>query len=311
MATVDLLTDQVSVKTKPGETILEASLAGGLPHAHACGGKAICSTCRIYIEEGAENLNERNEKEQTLARQLNLPPEIRLACQTVPRQGHVVARRLVLDKLDQEIIRQAGFTEQSRSLGRELEASILFVDIADYTAFSEKTPAYDVVHVLNRYFFIAGEIIKKHHGRIIDYYGDGFLAIFGLDGHEKHAINLIKAGFALQEAIDEFGSNVHNLVNQDFRIRLGAHTGKVIWGTIGIEGMQKEAAIGDAVNFASRIEQANKELNTKFLVSQALFKKFERWCTVKGTYSINVKGKEGFHKVYALDRLLSPLPIDK
>ena len=48
-----------------------------------------------------------------------------------------------------------------RSLGQEKQASVLFVDIADYTAFSEQTPAYYVVHVLNRYFYIAGTIIKE------------------------------------------------------------------------------------------------------------------------------------------------------
>jgi len=308
MASIDLITDKVSVKTTPGETILEASLASGIPHAHACGGNAFCSTCRIYIEEGAENLNARNDKEQALADQLKLPPEVRLACQTVADEGHVIARRLVLDQLDQDLVLQAGNAQEARSLGKELEASILFVDIADYTAFTEKTPAYDVVHVLNRYFYIAGKIIKKHNGRIIDYYGDGFLAIFGLDGDEQHAGNLIKAGFDLQDAIDEFDHDISSLVGGDFKIRLGAHTGRVIWGTIGIEGMQKEAAIGDAVNFASRIEQANKLLNTKFLISENLFKQFEKWCTISGSYEIAAKGKEGVHKVYALDRMLAPLP---
>ena len=308
MASVDLITDKVSIKTQPGETLLEASLATGIPHAHACGGNAFCSTCRVYIEEGLENLNERNEKESVLAAYLKLPPQIRLACQTTAERGHVTARRLVLDQLDQDLVLEAGNAQQARSLGKELEASILFVDIADYTAFTEKTPAYDVVHVLNRYFYIAGNIIKKYNGRIIDYYGDGFLAIFGLDGDANHAGNLIKAGFDLQEAIDEFDHDIHSLVDRDFKIRLGAHTGRVIWGTIGIEGMQKEAAIGDAVNFASRIEQANKGLNTKFLISEALFKKFEKWCTVSGSYEITAKGKEGLHKVYALDRMLAPLP---
>ena len=171
---------------------------------------------------------------------------------------------MVLDKIDEDVILQYGDNGAPRSLGQEKQASVLFVDIADYTAFSEQTPAYYVVHVLNRYFYIAGTIIKKYHGRIIDYYGDGFLAIFGLNDDPNHASNLISAGFALQDAVDKFDHEMHNLINGDFKIRLGAHTGKVIWGTIGIKGMEKEAAMGDTVNFASRIEQANKSLNTNF-----------------------------------------------
>lgn len=307
MAEIEIISDGVCLQSQADETLLDASLKGGINHAHACGGHAFCSTCRVYIEEGLENLNERNEKEQDLADQLGLTPQVRLACQTTAT-GKVKMRRLVLDDVDKNIIMQYGESSQPRSLGEEKEASVLFVDIADYTAFTEKTPAYDVVHILNRYFYIAGNIIKEHNGRIIDYYGDGFLAIFGLDDDPNHAGNLIKAGFALQDAIDKFDHDIHALVDRDFKIRLGAHTGKVIWGTIGIEGMQKEAAIGDTVNFASRIEQANKDLNTKFLISEALYRKFDKWCTVSGSFEITAKGKEGIHKVYALDRMLAPLP---
>ncbi|OEK04117.1 adenylate/guanylate cyclase domain-containing protein [Roseivirga misakiensis] len=306
MASIKLTSDKVTLESRADETILEASLRQGINHVHACGGNGFCSTCRIYVESGVENLNERNDREESLANQLGLTPEIRLACQT-KAAGEVAARRLVLDEVDQRIIMQHGESKKPRSLGKEKEASVLFVDIADYTAFAEQTPAYDVVHILNRYFFIAGNIIKENDGRIIDYYGDGFLAIFGLNDNKDHASNLIKAGFALQDAIDRFDHDIHALVDRDFKIRLGAHTGKVIWGTIGIEGMEKEAAIGDTVNFASRIEQANKDLNTKFLISENLYKQFDKWCTISGTYDIEAKGKEGTHKVYALDRMLAPL----
>lgn len=306
MAELTLNSDKITVDCKAGETILEAALKNGINHVHACGGKAQCSTCRVFIDEGLEHVNPRNQKEQKLANELKFSPEIRLACQTTVC-GKVKARRLVLDEIDRHII-MSSITGDPRSLGEIIDASVLFVDIADYTAFTERTPAYDVVHVLNRYFYIAGTIVKKHHGRIIDYYGDGFLAIFGLDGNPDHAGHVINAGFELEEAIKRFDMEVHDLVNSDFKIRLGAHTGKVIWGTIGIEGMQKEAAIGDTVNFASRIEQANKTLNTNFLISEALYRKFEKWCTVSGEFEIEVKGKKGNHKVYALNGLLAPLP---
>lgn len=301
MSVLELSTDQVSLKTKPGETILEASLASGIKHAHACGGHAFCSTCRVLIEDGLEQLEERNEAEQKLATQLGLPPEIRLACQTVPKSD-VKARRLVLDSLDEDLILEFGKSEELRSLGEEKQASVLFVDIADYTAFTEKSLAYDVVHILNRYFYIAGNVIKQHKGRIIDYYGDGFLAIFGIDGEPDHAQNLVNAGFALQQAITRFDHDIHPLMDQFFQIRLGAHTGKIIWGTIGIEGMQKQAAIGDTVNFASRIEQANKALNSQFLISEALYDSLDTKPQAYTSHEIEVKGKAGKHAVYALER---------
>jgi len=86
MAKVELSTDNMCIQTEKGETILNAALKSGIPHVHACGGNAFCSTCRILVEEGVEGLPERNEKENKLADQLGLPNEVRLACQTEPKQ---------------------------------------------------------------------------------------------------------------------------------------------------------------------------------------------------------------------------------
>jgi len=304
MATIELVKDHITIASTPGDTILESTLAASIPHAHACGGQALCSTCRIYVTEGAENLHPRTTAEEKLSAQLGLLPEVRLACQTKVK-GDIKIRRLVRDEIDKAIILEHGKADTPRSLGVEKDASILFVDIADYSAFSENTPAYDIVHVLNRYFHIAGNVIKKHGGKIIDYYGDGFLAIFGLDDDPDHAQQLLKAGYELCDAIDAFDHDVHDLIDSDFKIRLGAHTGPVIWGTIGIEGMQKEAAIGDTVNLASRIENANKTLNTKFLCSQAFYDRLNEPCYIVNEYEIEAKGKKGKFKVYALDKLLA------
>ncbi len=71
------------------ETILHASLKAGIPHYHACGGNAKCSTCRILVLGGMENLSEINEKEHALRKKILLPENVRLACLSV-----VLLRRL-------------------------------------------------------------------------------------------------------------------------------------------------------------------------------------------------------------------------
>lgn len=306
MATIELVKDQVIIDSEPEETILESTLRNGIGHAHACGGNALCSTCRVYIKDGEENLMPRTEEEQELAQQLGLLPEVRLACQTKIK-GDIKIKRLVRDEVDEAIILKDGTSKKPRSLGVEKDASILFIDIADYTSFAENTPPYDVVHVLNRYFHITGKIIKRHGGKIIDYYGDGILAIFGLDDNPNHAQNLLNAGYEICDQIEEFDHDVHDLIDADFKIRLGAHSGPVIWGTIGIEGMQKEAAIGSTVNLASRIENANKQLNTRFLCSEEFFKRLSNPCYVVGEHEIEAKGKKGKFKVFSLDKLMPTL----
>jgi adenylate cyclase len=63
--------------------------------------------------------------------------------------------------------------------GKELDLAILFADIRDFTAHSEQSLAYDVVHMLNRYFAAAAEPVLNNNGFIDKYIGDGILAVFG------------------------------------------------------------------------------------------------------------------------------------
>src|SRR5437868_12032784 len=92
---------------QPGETILQASLRAAIPHAHACGGLARCSTCRVQVVEGLDHCAARNEQEQELAARLHFSQEIRLACQTTV-SGDVKLRRLVLDAEDVKLTAQSG-----------------------------------------------------------------------------------------------------------------------------------------------------------------------------------------------------------
>ncbi|SRR6266542_766961 len=90
-------------KTVPiyeNETILEASLNADIPHYHVCGGKAKCSTCRILVLEGEENLSLPNKKEAKLREALDLPSYVRLACQTKIEKGPVKIERIIKDECD-------------------------------------------------------------------------------------------------------------------------------------------------------------------------------------------------------------------
>ena len=68
MHKIACLPDNRQLSIEAGETILEASLRAGVPHAHACGGRARCSTCRIWVLEGLEHCSERSERERARQR---------------------------------------------------------------------------------------------------------------------------------------------------------------------------------------------------------------------------------------------------
>ena len=143
-------TDNKTICASPESTVLEAMLKAKINHIYVCGGNARCTTCRVHIMEGLKNCRPRNEKEEQLAEKLGFPQNIRLACQT-KISGNITIRRPVVDKLDIEIILKQFGNAPGTKLGIEKDLAILFTDIINYTEFAEAFPAYDVVHVLNRY----------------------------------------------------------------------------------------------------------------------------------------------------------------
>jgi len=306
MPNIYYLPDDREVETATAETILQASLRAGIPHAHACGGKARCSTCRVIILAGLEHCNPRNAKEKNLTERLRFGPEIRLACQT-RITGNVKLRRPVLDEIDVELTSQIKPGTASGSVGEEKQIAILFADISGYTSFCEALPPYDVIHVLSRYFHFMGKVITCHGGCISDYIGDGIMALFGLENPAEAALRAVKAGVAMLATVEKLNPYLEMMYKKSFQIRIGVHYGEAVVGTIGIANIKKLAAIGDAVNFASRIEAANKEMGTKFLISEDTYHqardhvRANRCCI-----HVTLRGKSGEYVLYEVIGLSEP-----
>ena len=100
------------------------------------------------------------------------------------------------------------------------------------------------------------------------------------------------------EALDDLNPYLKTMYGQEFDIRVGVHVGEVVVGTIGIAPMEKLAAIGDPVNFASRIESANKEVGTRFLVSEDTVAELGGSLEDGRSFELPIKGKSGKHTLY-------------
>ena len=93
------LPEKIEVEVKEGETLLKAAAAAGVPHVKVCGGIGRCSTCRVIVLDGLQYCSPPTKDEQIIVEMLNLPPNVRLACQTTIT-GPVKVRRLVEDLED-------------------------------------------------------------------------------------------------------------------------------------------------------------------------------------------------------------------
>ncbi|ATX79238.1 adenylate cyclase [Mariprofundus aestuarium] len=293
--------DQKRIEVAERETILASSLKSGIKHTHACGGNARCSTCRVHVVEGLEHCEPRNSAEEKMKDLLRFPDDIRLACQT-RISGDIKIRRLVVDDLDAQIINDQLASHDENSLGREKDIAVLFTDLANYTEFAESLPAYDVVHVLNRYYMTMNEIVTRHGGVISDVAGDGMLILFGACKKEDGlVIDAIRTVQAMRKELKHFNEYLESMYGRSFGLRAGIHYGSAIIGHFSTGSMSKVAAIGDTVNLASRIEQANKQFGSQLLISESAYEHVSKHVKTSGSHSCQLKGKSGIYTLYEVE----------
>ncbi len=305
MPLLHFLPDNQKIQANEGETILQAGLRAGIPHASFCGGGARCSTCRVVILEGLENCAPRTPEEQAIAEMLRFEPQVRLACQTVVT-GKVKLRRLVTDVLE-DVDVDSLYVEgvEPCSIGVEKDILILFADIRGFTPFAENLLHYDVIHVLNLFFQQAGKVIARHGGTINNYMGDGFMALFEADEPSEGALRAVKAGLGLLDAVQNLKPYLEELYTKSFQIRVGLHYGQVVAGKVGSTGQKKVTVIGDSVNLASRVESANKEAGTQFLISEDTYALVKDLVRLGRQVRLKLPGKSGKYNLYEVVGLIN------
>jgi len=263
-----------TIPVAENQTILEASLSNKIMHFNACGGKAMCSTCRILVIDGEDSLTKPNEKEKILAKKNEFPRNVRLACQTKVVGENAKVKRIILDEFDVNLYLQGNYNSGSSGVGEEREMVLFFLDIRNFTPFIETHLTFDVVHVIRRLSTSFRRIIHENGGKIIEAAGDGFYAVFNWNEEIKEASQAaVKSANEIIEDMKNFSDNyVSRYFNTQLDVGIGLHTGKVIIGSMGFAGDDSLAVMGKPVNIAARLQEATKTLNNNFIVSEEIFR---------------------------------------
>ena len=302
--------------------MLTASLRAGLDFVHACGGRGSCSTCRVLVVKGWESCAERTAKELAISERLRFGPEFRLACQTRVT-GDVTIRRLVLDERDEELAdlrqpsrrrrhrvrsRRSGrdAVADPRPIGEELPVAAMFADIRGFSAFAETVLPYDVIHVLQRQLRDVTNAVERHRGVVTSYMGDGVMALFLEDGSDPAARRAVHAGLQILDETDHRRHALDELYGRSFDMNVGVHFGMAIVGRLWGTPATTTTAIGDTVNLASRIEQANKELGTRLLVSDAARGEVGDGVAFGRSFRCPLPGRAGEHDLHEVLGFSSP-----
>lgn len=178
----------------------------------------------------------------------------------------------------------------------ELELTIAFGDIREFTRMSQHLAPIDVIRNLNSVFEIVTRIIYEHNGDIDKFIGDAFLAVFEIP------LDAIIAMVRVQKEIETLnivrtGENLPAIL-----FRIGIHTGPIIRGNVGGDHRYDNTLIGDTVNTASRLENLSRPGD--ILISETTRKKADLNIHPERQFKVKLKGKDSEEIVYQVFDLL-------
>jgi len=186
-----------------------------------------------------------------------------------------VRKRLYLRQIfgtyvDSDVVEEAIRDEASVSLGGdEREMSVLFMDIAGFTTFSERLKPQEVVTSINRFFDAATPIVHRFHGCVDRLTGDGLIALFGAPVRdEKHAYHACCAALELEAALKAIESSFAELAGQPLTVRVGVNSGRMVVGNMGASERVQYTFMGDAGNIGARLESLNKQYGTLRMIGE-------------------------------------------
>jgi class 3 adenylate cyclase/CheY-like chemotaxis protein len=155
-----------------------------------------------------------------------------------------------------EVIR----TGEINPAGENLYVAVLFCDIRDFTALSERLAPKEVLEILNDYLPLVVEAAHRNGGMVNKFGGDSTLIVFGAPMPlERSSYRAVRAALQIRNRLEEL--NKTKFITRDFSLKvgIGINTGEVVAGLVGPKERQEYTVIGDTVNLSSRIQALNKE----------------------------------------------------
>ncbi len=147
-------------------------------------------------------------------------------------------------------------TSRSALEGERRQVTVLFTDVAGFTALAEKLDPEDVHRIMDRCFELITAEVHRFEGTINQYTGDGVMALFGAPiAHEDGPRRAVHAALGIQRALRDYAEELKAQGGPVLQMRIGINTGPVVVGRIGDDLRMDYTAVGDTTNLAARMQQ--------------------------------------------------------
>ncbi len=203
--------------------------------------------------------------------------------------------RYVSDELVDKIL-----SHQIPTDGERRDITVMFIDVKNFTALSEKVPPQLLIKILNTFFSFCIPIIRKYHGFIDKFIGDAIMVEFGVPiVNERHKEDALDCAIAIYRSSPKLQRQIQMLgVDWKLEFGIGINSGDAALGNIGTSQRKEYTAMGDTVNTASRIEELTRRLDKPILVGENTFNRNLKSILDRGRI-VNIRGKTTPVTIYA------------
>ena len=287
-----------AIRAPRGLSVLEASLLNDVPHAHVCGGRGRCSTCRILVTSELARLPAASPSEQLVLDRIGAEAGVRLACQLRPTSDIAFAPLLPPHATIADVRRRA-----PASSGEARYTVIMFVDMRGSSRLAEVRLPYDTVFIVNQFLNAVSSGVIAYGGEPNQILGDGLLALFGLKVRPDAACRQAAlACAAIAANVEKLNQALAHDLNEPIRFGIGLHAGLIVAGEIGYERHAQFTVIGDAVNVAARLQDLTKPFGCEVLMSEEVYTRAGFASDDLPSHDVDARGREAQVKVRSATR---------
>jgi class 3 adenylate cyclase len=174
--------------------------------------------------------------------------------------------------------------------------TIVFADVSGSTQLGEELDAEALRRVMERYFEEMRKILERHGGTVEKFIGDAIMAAFGIPAaHEDDALRAVRAAADMRGRLAALNEELARERGVTLAVRTGINTGEVVAGD---PSRGQFYASGDAVNVASRLQQAAKP--AEILLGEETYRLVRDAVSVDGPEPLTLKGKSDAVPAYRL-----------
>lgn len=201
--------------------------------------------------------------------------------------------------------------------GETREVTLLFADVRGFSRLSEGMDAETLIRFVNRLFTPLSDIILDHRGTIDKFMGDAVMAFWNAPvADSDHAAQACRAALAMQARLDrqnreeKAAKAAAGETHMPVRIGIGLNTGPCCVGNVGSPQRFDYSVLGDAVNTASRIQDATKIYGAPIIAGERTARAAKGFAFLEIDTSARLRGKDRPEQLFALigDETLAQTP---